>query len=55
LTENDPHEIDVESSSEFVSEPEDVASAARSCLVILIILAALVVIACIFGAVAIVK
>jgi hypothetical protein len=55
LTENDPHEQDVESSSEFVSEPEDVASAARSCVVILIILAALVVIGCIFGAVAIVK
>jgi hypothetical protein len=55
LTDSDPDEINVESSSEFVSEPEDVASAARSCLVILIILAALVVIGCIFGAVAIVK
>jgi hypothetical protein len=55
LTDNDPDEVDGESSSEFVSEPEDVASAARSCQVIIIILAALVVIGCIFGAVALVK
>lgn len=36
-------------------EPRDVASAARSCSVLLLILAALVLIACVFAAIAVVK
>jgi hypothetical protein len=52
LTEPDPGHFDPETVSETAESPEDVASAARSCLVILIILAALVVIGCVFAVVA---
>jgi hypothetical protein len=55
LTDLDPVESEIEAIPETPSEPEDIASAARSCLVILIILAALLLIGCIFAAVAIVK
>jgi hypothetical protein len=55
LTDLDPLESEIEAIPETPSEPEDVASAARSCVVILIILAVLLLIGCVFGVVAILK
>ncbi|MFL5758263.1 MAG: hypothetical protein ACJ789_00915 [Thermomicrobiales bacterium] len=53
MTDPDSLEPDIDAIAESPSEPEDVASAARSCLVILIILAALILVGCMFGVVAI--
>jgi hypothetical protein len=52
LSDPAPAQFDPETIPETAESPEDVASAARSCLVILLILAALVAIGCVFAVVA---
>jgi hypothetical protein len=52
LSDTDPAQLEPDSIPVASERPEDVASAARSCFVIMVILAALLLIGCIFGVVA---